>query len=133
MELTQKTAKTYEVKIYIGSSYGYGKETFTREQLLRAIEHFQCMEDALHHVVVSLRVTDCTYAVKLYQEDGWEIAAINYPRFPKDKAVVVKYMEELLKTLMYEFKQNRMTMVLDDISITYEAKNAQDSPFDELD
>jgi len=48
-----------------------------------------------------------------YAEAGWEIAVINYPRFPRTPEQLTDFMGELREFLMLELRQNRVTIMYD--------------------
>jgi hypothetical protein len=102
---TIKKVATYEAKIYIGSRVGYEGEPFSLSDLKEAIKEYQT--ENTH----SVRITPTTYFVKDYEEEGWEIAVINYPRFPKSEAAIYAFVYGLSVSLLKRFKQNRISFV----------------------
>ena len=72
---------------------------------------------------VPLRVTRTTFVcAPKYIEDGWEIAAINYPRAKTDPEIIEEFMETLAEDLLVTFQQKRITLVTPSISIMYESE-----------
>ena len=61
-------------------------------------------------------------SVEKYIEDGWEIAAINYPRAKTDPELIEEFMEILAEDLLVTFQQKRITLVTPRISIMYESE-----------
>lgn len=113
-----KTAEIpyYEIRLYIGSQEGYHGEKFGLRELMKAVRDFQ----ASHKDKVSVRYTACVYQVGDWDEDGWEVAAIDYPRFPKTSDYLRNWFEGLSLYLIDRLKQDRITVCDPFWSITYE-------------
>lgn len=118
---------SYEVKIFIGSKRGYNGESFSKEDLLKEISDFQIYWEIQYSNTVSLRVSNTTYVVKDYVEDGFEITAINYPRFPKQPKEITDFMRALVARLLLKLEQNRISMTFSSNGITemYESNKAE--------
>lgn len=115
--------KYYEVKLYIGSKEGYHGKQFNKSDLMKVVSEYQ--GNFPRENMVSLRYTDCTFQVGDWSEDGWEIAAINYPRFIKDESFLEDYFEGLANYLLHKMKQNRITVCTPELSTTYEREDAE--------
>lgn len=111
---------TYEARIYIGSKREYEGEEFTFEELRSFIAKYQDRE-----VTCPLRITETHFMFQDYLEKGWEIAVINYPRFPKDPRELERFVVGLADSLMYEFKQNRISVVCPERTYMFEANEAK--------
>lgn len=116
-------SNNYEVKLYLGSKEGYHGRSFDRDTLCQEITNFQGRQP--REDLVSLRIVPCLYVVEDWQEEGWEISCINYPRFPKKSADLDKFMRGLAEHLLYRLKQNRITVVNMYKCITFEADDAE--------
>ena len=120
-----KTCKTYEIKLHIGSLRGYHGDKFTKEDLIAKISAFQ---KAILWEAQTVRVTPTTFVFQDYVEEGWEIVSMNYPRFPKTKKSISKFVRELAQYLIKELGQNRITVTEPNKTITFEAENAEEHP-----
>ena len=121
----EKTCKSYEVKLHIGSLRGYHGEKFTKEDLIAKISEFQ---KGLLFAAQTVRVTPTTFVFQDYAEEGWEIVCLNYPRFPKDKKSIRGFMRLLAEWLLKALDQNRITVTEPNKTITFEAENAEEHP-----
>jgi hypothetical protein len=119
-----KTLPTYEVRAYIGSVYGYNGAKFSKEELAEAISHYQNIIE----VALAIRLTPTSFVFQDYVEDGWEIAAINYPRFPKKHQQIDDFMFGLSNYLLNRFKQNRMSVVSPSVTVLIECVNPEENP-----
>tara|TARA_R100001163_G_scaffold12639_1_gene11819 strand:- start:43436 stop:43816 length:381 start_codon:yes stop_codon:yes gene_type:complete len=114
-----KTIDTYECRIYIGSIYEDTKAHFYERNLTKYIGDYQNSVDA----IVPLRVTKTAFVCgPKYLEDGWEIAAINYPRAGTNMEIIEGFMEGLAEGLLERFCQKRVTLVTPHVSIMYESE-----------
>ena len=69
----------YECKIYIGSVSFMRDKTFTQDDIELLCGKVQ--ED--YNYTIPVRITPTTFVSETnYQEKGWEIAAIDYPKLP---------------------------------------------------
>jgi hypothetical protein len=118
----------YEVRLYIGSREGYHGEQFGQRDLMRAVRQFQ--EGYSQDNLVSVRYSKCTYQVGNWDEEGWEIAAINYPRFPKSTNYLNEWFMNLAKFLCKNLHQNRITVCTPYISTTVEIDGAEERHHD---
>ena len=124
--MSEKFVLTHEIKMYVGSIRGYNGTEFNEDELCFEIKEFQKNIDDLN--LVSLRVTPTKYIVRDYVEKGWEITAINYPRFPKSYLKTYLFMEGLAKRLLKNLKQNRISMVCSDKTYMFESKDFEENP-----
>ena len=122
--MNYSTSPTYEVKLWTGSVRGYNGKKFLLKTLLNKISDFQKgREDS-----ISLAVTPTTFIFKDYIEEGWEIAARNYPRFPQPPEKIDDFMMRLAQYLLVELEQNRITISDAENSVTLESDTAEEHP-----
>jgi hypothetical protein len=107
--MKKKKELNYEFKIFIGGKEGYRGSPIPKTVLLETIKKYQKQFEKDNDYVVSLRVNDTVFIVKDYEEKGWEISAINYPRFPKTRTETGKFIDGLAEHLLKRFKQNRIS------------------------
>jgi hypothetical protein len=114
-----KVIGTFECRLYIGSIYEDTKAPFYESKLIQEIHRVQ---DAFGKPV-PLRVTRTSFVCSpKYVEDGWEIAAISYPRAKTDPEIIEEFMEMLAEDLLVTFQQKRITLITPAISIMYESE-----------
>ena len=103
----------YESKIYIGSikhgpSYKIINIIISADELWDVIGK----EQEKYKMVIPLRVTETAFLSGLkYRENGFEIAAINYPRVTATIEEIDEFMLLLGKRLLTEFYQHRVGIV----------------------
>ena len=98
----------YECKIYIGSVSFMRDKTFTQDD----IELFcgEVQED--YNYTIPVRITPTTFVSETnYQEKGWEIAAIDYPKLQYNQRQIKAWMRHLAEQLIVKFYQHTICIV----------------------
>jgi hypothetical protein len=102
----------YEVKLYLGS-VERGEVSVIRhwgkESLVSEIGLFQ----KNHEIVVPVRITNTTFVCDNYTENGWEVAAISYPRTNHSYEQTKSFMLSLGEHLLHIFGQSRICVLSD--------------------
>ena len=117
----------YESKIYIGSVRNDYRDVSLRHKVYWCspslpIEGCLIGEESLietmgqqqekYKVVIPLRLSLTTFVSGTnYKEQGWEIAAINYPRISATIEEIDEFMLLLGRRLLTDFHQHRITIV----------------------
>lgn len=116
--------KSYECKLFIGSVRD-GSEglTFSEEALISEIKYWQSVHIDAKIVV---RLTKTKFIYLNYEEEGWELSAIQYPRFPVPTYEIRAGMIRLAQHLMKIFEQKSIS-VMDPENITYFGKDDEHS------
>ena len=120
-----RSRSTYEVRVYLGSINEDTSKEFSKSDLVREIGIFQesCEQ------TIPVRITNTTYVCNTnYTEEGWEIAAINYPRVETESSKIDVFMKDLAVYLLDKFKQNRISIVMPDETLMVE-RNSKKSLF----
>jgi len=98
----------YEIRIYIGSKNSKTGNPIYEFSLEKVIGEAQ--EE--YRKVIPVRITRTTYVSGVnYQETGWEIAAINYPKISTTTSEIKEFMMELGRTFLEKFGQKRICIV----------------------
>jgi len=116
-----KIEKTFEVKLYLGSREAYKGREFSFDELTSFIGQFQKDRDD----ACPLRIAQCSFIFEDYLEQGWEVAVINYPRFPKEEKELWDFMCSLGDALLEHFKQNRITVMSPTQTQMFESERAK--------
>lgn len=106
----------YEVKLYLGSVRTRSDETgeapltvIYKTDLISEIGKFQ---DGVGGTVVPVRITDTTFVSGSdYEEGGWEVAAVSFPRTNHSHAKTLEFMVSLGYHLLDVFLQNRICVL----------------------
>jgi hypothetical protein len=118
-----KSNPTHEVRLYIGSKRGYNGADFIQEEITKYVSDFQ--DEAGDDIACPVRITRTMFVYKQYEEPGWEIAVINYPRAPKPVHVINRFALSLAESLLKGFEQNRISVVFPDEIVMLESDDAE--------
>jgi hypothetical protein len=121
MKYKTKTEFTYEVKLYLGSREGYHGKEYTEDELVESIGAFQ----SEHSEFTPVRITKTRFVDRNYNETGWELAAICYPRQPRTKAQLLRFMSDLAGHLLEDLKQSRISMMTEEYTTLFESEKAE--------
>lgn len=108
---------TFEVRLYIGSQAGYGGEVYGVERLRELIQVQQGTDE---RAIIPVRISPTQFVAGEYVEEGWEVAAINYPRRPKKFSEIYAFMEGLARHLMVTLNQKRVSLVTPETTVMLE-------------
>ena len=103
----------YESKIYIGS-ISHAPLDANLKLFIDIIDLWEAIgvEQEKYKMVIPLRVTKTTFLSGLnYKENGFEIAAINYPRVSASIEEIDEFMLLLARKLLTKFWQHRVGIV----------------------
>ncbi len=108
--------KSYECKLFMGSVRdGSQGLPFSEEYLIHEIKYWQSVHvDAK----IVIRLTKTKFIYLNYEEEGWELSAIQYPRFPVPTYEIRAGMLRLAEHLMKVFEQKSIC-VMDHEKVTY--------------
>ncbi len=108
--------KSYECKIFMGSvRHGSEGTHFQDQDVTEEIKYFQSLNKSTK---ITVRLTATRFIFMHYSERGFEIAAIQYPRYPHSESDINRFMLGLAKHLKEHFDQLSVS-VMDDNSIVY--------------
>ena len=108
--------KSYECKLFMGSvRNGFQGLPFPEEELIHEIKYWQSFHTDAKIVI---RLTRIKYIYLSYEEDGWELSAVQYPRFPESTYVIRAGMLRLAEHLMKVFEQKSIC-VMDHEKVNY--------------
>ncbi len=118
-----KKSETFEVRLYIGSMFGYHGDNFTKEELKEEVGFIQKQfkeKYTFESGVIPVRMTQTEFISEDYSEKGWELAAINYPRFEKAESTITVFMYELARHLLVRFNQHRISLITPEETVLFE-------------
>ena len=107
----------YESRLYTGSIRSVGDrkgDTITKEELIKKIGEFQELySHKKDKSPIPVRVSDTTFVSETtYSEDGWEVAAISYPRNRDTISIDVDiFMKKMAKFLLSRLDQQRVCVM----------------------
>jgi hypothetical protein len=115
----------WEGKIYIGRRRRYDGPYFNDKDVTDIISEFQGVSP---DEACCVRLTNVQYVFNGYTEYGFEIASLNYIRFPKTVEQLESFIIKLGKHLLVELDQNRITVTLPGRTLLLVNDSAEESP-----
>ena len=99
---------SYEAKLYLGQINSVTKEAFTEAEL----ENFIGKIQEKSSIVIPVRLTKTKFVSETnYQESGWEVAAIQFPKVDCTDEQIYDFIMELGKELLIYFGQTRICVI----------------------
>ena len=117
---------TWTANIFIGSCEGYDGPCFTEYRVLEAIAEYQRLAPEGERGCV--RISECTYKFAAYEEAGWVISVLNYPRLPLSAANLERFARRLAEHLLVTLKQNRVSVEMPTETLLFESDGAEQAP-----
>ena len=103
-----KIRPLYECKLYLVSVDYITHQSYSQEE----VELFCGKIQEGYKVVVPIRITPTTFVSETnYQEKGWEIGVIDYPRLNLSRKQIREFMIHLGKHLIQEFHQRTICVI----------------------
>jgi hypothetical protein len=124
--VTRKIVDTWEARIYVGSREGYEGRPFGAREVLDAIALYQRNTPEERRGCVS--VTPTSYKFDKYEEQGWVVGIMAYPRFPQSGRDLLAFSEALAYHLFEALKQNRVSVATPHLTVMFERGDAQQHP-----
>lgn len=119
--------KPFSATINIGLENGYKKTLIDKKEI---IKHIQTYQDTLikeKDIYLSCSVSDCYIVLSGQVEPHLKISFIDYPKFQMEHVVLKREIENLTKSLMNIFNQNRIVIEFDDKTVMFEKSNKIDN------
>lgn len=118
-----KKAVNFSVRLYIGSRERRDGPDISAERIKETIKKYQFM---MGEAATPVRLTPTTYLWQDYEEEGWQIGMINYPRKPLGPLTIHEFAMNLAAYLLKAFNQNRITIEFPDETCMLEADDAEE-------
>jgi hypothetical protein len=120
-----KNAPSYEAKLFMGSRERYdGDKIYSEDEVAAAVAEFQ--ETFADNGIPPVRITQTRFVHLKYQERGYELAVINYPRYDIPIRILENFMIELGKFLLVKFNQNKVSVIFPEEIYVFEVDDAQE-------
>lgn len=100
--MTITEIKSFNIQIWVGLKDNFLEWDFS------SLENF--IQNHVNDLGECITITPTRYIYTNGNENGVVIGYINYPRFPKDEAELIKRSLDLAEKLMFKFNQCRVTV-----------------------
>lgn len=126
MNLKRTQIKPFSAKVTLGLEIGYTKELIEKSIIINYIQKYQDKLIKEKNIFLSISLSECSIILNGQEESHLNLNFINYPKFPLDEIVLKTEIENLTKSLMSKFEQNRVVIEYLDETVMIEKSNKID-------
>jgi hypothetical protein len=120
VNLKRTQTKPFSAKVTFGLEIGYTKELIEKSLIIKSIQKYQDRLIREKNITLSVSLSECSIILSGQKEPHLNLNFINYPKFPLKEKVLKYEIENLTKSLMSEFKQNRVVIEYLDETVMFE-------------
>lgn len=117
---------TYTANLNIGLQNAYTNQYFDKSEYVKYLQEFQksLIKEKNIHLSAAMTEFDLIYGDLI--EKHLQFRFVNYPKFPLEKEIFVKLINDLGKSFMLKFNQNRILIEYSDVSYVFESSSEID-------
>src|SRR5690554_3189357 len=120
MNFKKMSIKPFSAKVTIGLEIGYTQKSINKSEIIKFIQDYQNQLQKEKDIILSVSISNCEIVLSGQVEPHLNLNFINYPKFPL-KVITLKFeIENITKTLMKKFEQNRVVIEYLDETIMFE-------------
>lgn len=112
--------KPFSAKVTLGLEKGYTKKPIDKSLVLKFIQNYQDQLINDKGLLLSVSLSESTIVLSGQEEPHLNLNFINYPKFPLEDTVLKAEIENMIKSLMSEFHQNRVVIEYVDETVMLE-------------
>jgi len=120
VNLKRTQTKPFSAKVTFGLEIGYTKELIEKSLIIKSIQEYQDNLIKEKDIPLSVSLSECSIILSGQEEPHLNLNFINYPKFPLKEKVLKNEIENMTKSLMSEFKQNRVVIEYLDETVMFE-------------
>ncbi len=120
MNFFKKTIKPFSAKVTFGLEKGYTKKLIKKSLVIKSIQKYQDNLIKEKNISLSVSLSECSIILSGQVEPHVNLNFINYPKFPLKEKVLKIEIENMTRSLMKEFEQNRVVIEYLDETIMLE-------------
>jgi len=94
--------------VTLGLEKGYTGNLIEKSLVIKFIQNYQDHLIKDKNIMLSVSLSECTIILSGQEEPHLNLNFINYPKFPLEETVLKSEIENMTKSLMSEFQQNRV-------------------------
>lgn len=112
--------KPFSAKVTLGLEKGYTKKPIDKSLVIKFIQNYQDQLINDKGLLLSVSLSESTIVLSGQEEPHLNLNFINYPKFPLEDTVLKAEIENMIKSLMSEFHQNRVVIEYVDETVMLE-------------
>jgi len=107
----KKTAiEPFSAKVTFGLELGYTKNLIDKSKIIEYLQSYQNRLIEEKNLILSVSLSECKIVLSGQIEPHLQLNFINYPKFPIKENILKIEIENLTKSLMTKFEQNRVVI-----------------------
>lgn len=110
MNFKKTTSKPFSAKVTFGLELGYTNKIIDKSKVIAYLQDCQNQLIKEENIVLSVSLTECNIVLSGQVEPHLQLNFINYPKFTLQENILKKEIENLTKSLMEKFQQNRVVI-----------------------
>ncbi len=110
MNLKRTSIKPFSAKITLGLEIGYTKKLIEKSAVIKFLQDYQNQLINNKDILLSASLSKCDIVLSGQVESHLKLSFINYPKFPLEESILKNEIDNMTKSLMKYFKQNRVVI-----------------------
>ena len=124
--MKRTSIKAFSAKVTLGLEKGYTKKLIKKNTVIKFLQDYQNELIKTKQIFLSVCLSECDIVLSGQIEPHLELNFINYPKFSIEEPILKSEIENMTKSLMKEFDQNRVVIEYLDETIMFEKSDFLD-------
>ena len=110
MNLKRTSINPFSAQITLGLEKEYTKELIEKSAIIKFLQDYQNQLINKKNIFLSASLSECDIVLSGQVEPHLKLSFINYPKFPIEESILKIEIENMTKSLMKYFSQNRVVI-----------------------
>ena len=110
MNFKKTSLEPFSAKMTLGLELGYTKKRIKKEEVIKYLQEYQEQLINDKNLVLSVSISESIIVLSGQVEPHLQLNFINYPKFPLKENILKIEIENLTRTIMQKFEQNRVVI-----------------------
>jgi len=110
LNLKRTSINPFSAQITLGLEKEYTKELIEKSAIIKFLQDYQNQLINKKNIFLSASLSECDIVLSGQVEPHLKLSFINYPKFPIEESILKIEIENMTKSLMKYFSQNRVVI-----------------------
>jgi len=110
LNLKRTSIKPFSAQITLGLEKEYTKELIDKSAIIKFLQDYQNQLINKKELFLSVSLSECDIVLSGQVEPHLKLSFINYPKFQVEESILKNEIENMTKSLMKNFSQNRVVI-----------------------
>jgi len=110
LNLKRTSINPFSAQITLGLEKEYTKELIEKSAIIKFLQDYQNQLINKKNIFLSASLSECDIVLSGQVEPHLKLSFINYPKFPIEESILKNEIENMTKSLMKYFSQNRVVI-----------------------